>query len=613
MKVFESVGRASEKRPWAVLIGIVAVTVVMVLGMTRITSNFDFKVMLPDEAPSVRALDTIDSEFGGTFEERVLLEAEDVLRPELLRAMASYGDELAQSALWQTFAERATTPLDDMQFFTPAALQALAAGDLQSLAMLQRSQMLPFDPGVLSDEQLLEQVNANLAYGQLAQQAGMMVAAPSISGDRRAALVVVTVTSDLASKDQGPRAKEFISFSNSHFAGLDGINVYVGGDITGQVEALEESQSETMLLFGIAFLFILLVLFLTFRRISDVLLTVMVILVTIIWVQGMSGWLNIPFTFTSAGIMPLLLGIDIAYAIHVLSRYYEERRKGEDALASVFTSVKTVGVAVFLTAATTAFGFASFGISNMPPIQQFGVLCVLGVLFAFVLAVTLLPATIALRDRSPRAQTKWAARHARSQERKNGNGVVDTILVKIALLAEHHRVTVVTGTLLILATSIFLATQVTTEMDFKDMMASDTPTALATEKVADYFGGQEQALTVVSGDIFSPQAMQAMLAFEDGIVANSPTDENGLVMFDREKITSIADIVAQQFGGIPQDPLQLKAISPGFVGNPELAGLISADGDTALIVARLTLTTDTDTKKAAGVMDSEALRATNGA
>ncbi|MHB8781230.1 MAG: MMPL family transporter, partial [Candidatus Geothermincolia bacterium] len=51
----------------------------------------------------------------------------------------------------------------------------------------------------------------------------------------------------------------------------------------------------------------------------------------------------------------------------------------------------------------------------------------------------------------------------------------------------------------------------------------------------------------------------------------------------------------------------------GFVGNPELAGLISADGDTALIVARLTLTTDTDTKKAAGVMDSEALRATNGA
>ena len=181
---------------------------------------------------------------------------------------------------------------------------------------------------------------------------------------------------------------------------------------------------ESSILFLSAFVFILIVLFLTFRKLSDVLATVAVIIVTVIWVIGLGGWLGFPFTYTSAAIFPLMLGIDIAYAIHVLSRYYEERRKGSDPYQSALRSVVTVGVAVFLTAATTAFGFASFGISNMPPIQQFGALCVAGVMFSFVLAVTLLPAILVLRDRGDKAQARW---EKKQYKRKNNSKALSLI------------------------------------------------------------------------------------------------------------------------------------------------------------------------------------------
>ncbi len=46
-----------------------------------------------------------------------------------------------------------------------------------------------------------------------------------------------------------------------------------------------------------------------------------VIVVGIFWVIGLMGWVGITYTMISVAIMPLMLGINIAYAIHILSRY----------------------------------------------------------------------------------------------------------------------------------------------------------------------------------------------------------------------------------------------------------------------------------------------------
>ncbi len=259
-------------------------------------------------------------------------------------------------------------------------------------------------------------------------------------------------------------------------------------------------MKDTMFLFLLAFIFIIIVLYITFRRFTDVLLTLAVIVVTIIWVEGLSGWLGFPFTYASSAIMPLLLGIDIAYAIHVMSRYYEERRKGNDPYVSTVTSVVTVGVAVFLTAATTAFGFVSFGISSMPPIIQFGMLCVAGVMISFVLAITLLPATIVLRDRSPRAQERWARRQAKKADRM-GDTWLDKSLAKLSVLSEHHRVIVGIVTVCIIAACIILSFRITTEADMNSMTPKDTPSAIAQTEITHFFGGQDIGIALAGGDI----------------------------------------------------------------------------------------------------------------
>lgn len=553
-KVFTWLGRISEKKPWWVIAVILLITAIAVGGMTRIKSEFGYKSMLPKGIESVVALNEADKIFGGTTEEQVLLVTPDALDGKVLRRAVDYARNIEkQEGFWPSFANEVVTPLDDMYYFpegvappadgsgvTAGPAMAAGSGSLESLLV---------KAGSLSDRELARQVRLNLEIAAAqAERLGTGVRSDSISEDDRALLIRVKLNPGMEGDEQMRVAGKFEEWSREQFAGLRGGKTYIGGMASLNKDANDRTMNDMKLLFAFAFVFIIAVLFVTFRSISDVLLTLLVIVVTILWVVGLGGWLGFPFTYTSSAIIPLLLGIDIAYAIHVLSRYYEERRKGNNPYKSALTSVSTVGIAVFLTAATTAFGFASFGISNMPPIQQFGAQCVGGVLFSFVLAVTLLPACLVLRDRREKSLEKWDRKQGK-RSLSGGRGVADKVLVRLAILSEHHRKIVLTLTAAVLAACVFLGTQISTEADMEKMMPADTPSAVAQVKVNDYFGGQDVAYTLVKGRILEPGTLKAMLKYEDDLAASGAMSEDGEPLFERDRMFSLADLVMKAGNG----------------------------------------------------------------
>jgi hypothetical protein len=187
----------------------------------------------------------------------------------------------------------------------------------------------------------------------------------------------------------------------------------------------------------------------------------------------------------------------------------------------------------------------------MPPIRQFGAQCVAGVLFSFALALTLLPATIVLRDRRRRARDKWDGRLKATGD-KGSNGPLDRFLVRIAMLSERHRITVVIATGLIVVTCILLSFQVTTEADLMKMMPGDMPFIKANDRINEYFGGQDYAYTIVHGDALEPSTMRAMLDYEDALADTDFTTEEGKPLFERSKMFSLADLVVKVNGSIPE-------------------------------------------------------------
>jgi len=170
-------------------------------------------------------------------------------------------------------------------------------------------------------------------------------------------------------------------------------------------------------------------------------------------------------------------------------------------------------------------------------------------MFSFVLAVTLLPAVIILRDRRAKSQDKWDADKEKRDE--TPQGWLDRFLVRIAIVSEHHKAIVMVITVIILAVCVLLGFKVTTEADMQKMMPKDMPYIKAQAQINKYFGGQDFAYTLVKGDVLSPASLKAMLSYEDGLAKSREFSTSGKALFVRDKIFSIADLVNKVNGSIP--------------------------------------------------------------
>lgn len=161
-----------------------------------------------------------------------------------------------------------------------------------------------------------------------------------------------------------------------------------GNNILGQV------NMEILELVGpLALLLVVIALGFTYRDIFDILLGLSGVLLTLLFMLGLIGWLGVPFGPTAILAPILIIGLSIDYGIHVFMRYREERGDDPDEIRSPMRIALTgVSTALALVTVTTVIGFLSNVWSPVSQIRHLTVAMSLGVVAAFVVFVTLVPA-----------------------------------------------------------------------------------------------------------------------------------------------------------------------------------------------------------------------------
>ncbi len=145
---------------------------------------------------------------------------------------------------------------------------------------------------------------------------------------------------------------------------------------------------------GVALLFII-----AFRGVVKPILAVVSLLVALGWSMGYTtlsvGHLNImSVVFTT-----ILIGLGIDFGIHILERYREERRHGEDVHASMLATLRGTGRGNLTGAITTAIAFGSMAFTDFIGIAELGVIAAGGILLCWLSMVLLLPALVCLEER----------------------------------------------------------------------------------------------------------------------------------------------------------------------------------------------------------------------
>ena len=116
--------------------------------------------------------------------------------------------------------------------------------------------------------------------------------------------------------------------------------------------------------------------------------------------MGFLGFIGAELNAISALFPVVMLIVGSSDVIHIFSKYVDELTKGKDKLLSMKVTIKEIGMATFLTSATTAVGFASLVSSKLKTIQDFGIYAAIGVLIAYLTVLFFTTSVLSLFDKN---------------------------------------------------------------------------------------------------------------------------------------------------------------------------------------------------------------------
>ena len=582
----------------AVVLICVLITIPVAVGMSFIEIKAGQKDLIPTRYETSRTLQQVNELFGGTTNEIPMVESDALLTYPMIKKFL-----LLESAMREALGEDSYEYVEHYakgyaRFVLDEAKKRygieLGLDDIGMILMQEGTmQPSPINPGQqVPFEQVIEEglslYLANpVAYKWTVEKAGSAL----LSADGRYATVWIKVNPDFDSAQRKDYAVKVEDFFHSYFEGGEvPAKVYVSGDPSIDKDLEDFVLSSTWLLAVIALILLMTLLYLTFQRFTDVLLPLAVVVLTAVWIYGLMGWFHLPYTVVSVIAGPLVLGISLGNLVYMMGRFYEEFGIGKEPRKAAYKAVVTVGVAIFLACITTVFGFISFGFSDFDVLQQFGYVTAGGIGLCFIFSVTFLPALMILReDRRLRRGTSRMPRGVAifSQE---SHSRIDRFLGRIAGISQGSPVAVVVVYGFIVFICIFGTFRLTTTPDLRALAPQDIPSLQAQYLEEDIFGGQQQDVILLTGDVLTPEALTAMHDFQEEIAQSPYFTENGSssigeLIYDFRVETGKANPEEDFAAALPATPAEAEGdlAEIGMLFGPQEGKLVSEDHQAALI------------------------------
>ncbi|HEX6255536.1 MAG TPA: MMPL family transporter, partial [Euzebyales bacterium] len=253
------------------------------------------------------------------------------------------------------------------------------------------------------------------------------------------------------------------------------------------------------------------------RTAADVTLTLAVIVLAVVWMQGLGvllgpGYADVIGAFSpQTQIVPILIvGLGVDFGIHLLARYRSELGAadgdaGDGIAAQAFaTAGRTVGVTLLLCTAATAIGFLTNLASPVEFLATLGVLAAAGITAAFVLTMTLVPAVRMLLDRRAARAGRLPAETLASQR----TSTLPRLIGRTSWLAERAPAATLAVALLLVGVGGYGYTQLDTRFEITDFVPQDDPALETFETLQEQFAGgfDERTEVLLTGDVATPDA-----------------------------------------------------------------------------------------------------------
>ena len=440
-KKFGKAAKTIVRLRWLIIVGLIFLNLIAIIGIKRIQIDVSNESWFLQDDPLMVAKHEFEEIFGNNDYVAILVEADNVFSPEILKMMRELGQEL-KSKLPYADKLMSITDLD----FTRGTEQGLIVGNIVP-------DEIPTDPEKIAEIKKLafsKEFLVNRLFSDDCKQAWILLrlrSYPETDGtsmEEYPQLVVGRNALEIIGQD---KYKNF----NLKATGMPVLNH----------EKRSYYNKEAGRIFGISILITIISLILLLRSVRGVSVPIITAVSSILWTFGGMGWLGIKVDNTVM-IMPVLLAlaVSIGYSVHIFNFFKQKFLYTGKRKEAIFYAVEHTGWPIFFTAATTIVALFSFFFVNIKTVRWMGLSAGVCVMSAFIIVMFFTPAILSFgKDKKP----------SQYIGEKKGGGWAEHILVKFSDWVLSHPTQILTIFGIIVIALLIGLTKVEVDMRMEKM------------------------------------------------------------------------------------------------------------------------------------------------
>ena len=331
-------------------------------------------------------------------------------------------------------------------------------------------------------------------------------------------IIMVNLDPDLSTEQKKEAGQKLRTLADSH-------NQDSGSDISAEAFSVDllasdvdESTQYTNVLMIVGMLLVTVVLlWLTFRHWSYVVLPIITLILSIFWTFSFAGIVGIKMTALGVAVIPLVVGLGIDFSVHVSRRYQEGIAAGSSLEDSLIESQVHTGQALSLAMFTTVIAFLSGITGGVGPVRDFSLLCAFGIFSSFILTLFFYTSMRYLLDSSSEGMAV----------KPQNSEIIESSILKASQIVDKHPQAIISTVIVLTILALGGASQIETSFSLDDFLSDDLEIMVTAEKIQSDFRGASysQSQILIQGDIDSTDFIDGNYELQYG---QSSSDNKGL-------------------------------------------------------------------------------------
>lgn len=365
LNVFDKYGKFLSEKPVLIIIIALVITGILFGGLGQINSEeIDFDTVLPDDMPELVAFEKMENAFGSTSSLLVYLQLDpsyvnsdeplDIRDPRIIR----YVDVLSQKLQYLSYVE-----------------------NVESISFREKEVNNGIIPGTLREQ---KEIIKSISSSDL------------ISSSYDTMLIRVEFNDFDSHSDEIIRQFYETIDNSKSIAGVD-VRAMGGAIVNYEVNKIVGPDSSRTAM--IAFILIIVFLFLISRSIKYTILPLVTVVVAIFWILGLIGYFQIPFNSIISSVISMTIGIGIDFGIQISMRFRQELETKEKK-AAMRATLKNTLYPMVITVIAALIGFRAMSAGNLRLMADLGNTMSIAITASMFVAISLVAGLMIVFERN---------------------------------------------------------------------------------------------------------------------------------------------------------------------------------------------------------------------